>query len=323
MLANRGVIAKEGDLVLAFKGYRSLQPIILKHGATHQCKEGKFLHDDIIGHPMNRYVEGYSNAKNDPTVPHLLILQPSSDLWTIAVPHRTQIIYDTDIAVIITNLRLGPGKVVVEAGTGSGSLTHNLARTIAPNGLVHTCDFHQGRCLDARGEFRQSGISHLVRSNWRDVCTTDLSVTEVDPDRDTVAEQQAPLQGFGLPAESVDAVFLDVPAPWLAIENVEHVLRPGGMLCTFSPCIEQTQRTVNRLREAPHHFLDVRTVEALTKSFSPVYKRPRDGKEQFKFRANLVSKGHSAYLTFARRRLPPAEGAEEEEVEAEEPEAEA
>lgn len=306
MLAPRGSCAKEGDTVLVFRGYLCAAPLLLKSGEVLHCKEGKFAHDDIIGHPLGTYVTGKSNVRDDRTVPSILILQNSADMWTQAVPHRTQIIYDTDIAVIIFNLRLGPGSRVVEAGTGSGSLTHSLAKTVFPHGTVFTNDFHKGRCLEARGEFRNNGLRpQLVSSNWRDVCTTNLEADMVEGQDADVAAMSEPRTGMGLPAASVDAVFLDVPAPWAAIDNVRHVLRPGGMLCTFSPCIEQTQRTAAALREAPYDFLDIRTVESLTKYFDPVYKRARDAgdSDAVKLRASLVSKGHSAYLTFARRRL--------------------
>ncbi|KAG5498415.1 hypothetical protein JIQ42_03221 [Leishmania sp. Namibia] len=318
MLAPRGAIAKDGDVVLVVHGHRSITPLVLQHGAVLHCKAGKFDHDDIIGRPLGRCVKGRSNQKGDTREPSVLILQNSADMWTQAVPHRTQIIYDTDIAVILLNLRLGPGKKVVEAGTGSGSLTHSLAKTVAPSGCVYTCDFHRQRCLEARAEFRRNGLdAHLVCSQWRDVCTTNTSAADVVDGVDAdVAAMDAPRTGFGVPAASVDAIFLDVPAPWAAIENVCHVLKEGGMLCTFSPCMEQTQRTVESLRAAPHHFVDIRTVEALTKFFEPVFKRARDALDHdcIKFRASLVSKGHSAYLTFARRRLAKLEQLEGEKA---------
>lgn len=295
-------------MVLIFHGHLSLTPLTLQKGAVLHCREGKFDHDDIIGCRLGSYVAGRSNAKADTRVPSILVLQNSADMWTLAVPHRTQIIYDTDIAVITFHLRLGPGKVVVEAGTGSGSLTHSLAKVVAPHGRVYTYDFHKNRCLEAREEFCRNGLpEQLVCSQWRDACATSTAEDAIDGARPEVSELDAPLSGFGLPPSSVDAVFLDLPAPWLALENVRHVLREGGMLCTFSPCIEQTQRTAEGLRRAPHHFVDVHTVEALTKYFDPVYKKARvEGEvDRVKFRASAVSKGHSAYLTFARRRRIP------------------
>ncbi|CCW68595.1 unnamed protein product [Phytomonas sp. Hart1] len=316
MLAPRGTaVAQESDIVLVFHNYLNLTPLKLKAGDILHCKEGKFAHNDIIGKPLGTYIQGLSNIKDDPITPSILVLQNSADLWTQAVPHRTQIIYDTDIAVIVFKLNLGPNKRVAEAGTGSGSLTHSLARAVFPKGVVFTYDFHKDRCLEARREFRGNGIGpKLVSSHWRDVCAVNTGVPDIDPDQVDeevdVANMIKPLCGFGLPRCSVDAVFLDVPAPWESIENVRHILKPNGMLCTFSPCIEQTQHTASKLRESPQEFVDVHTVEALTKYFEPVYKRAREAgdRDGLRFRPALVSKGHSAYLTFARRRLEPLGG---------------
>ena len=44
---------------------------------------------------------------------------------------------------------------VLESGTGSGSLTHALARAIAPTGHVHSFDFHHQRANEAATEFRR------------------------------------------------------------------------------------------------------------------------------------------------------------------------
>ena len=49
--------------------------------------------------------------------------------------------------------------MVLETGTGSGSLTHSLARAVAPTGRVFTFEFHAGRAAKAREEFERHGLS--------------------------------------------------------------------------------------------------------------------------------------------------------------------
>lgn len=43
-------------------------------------------------------------------------LAPTCDLWTLSLPHRTQILYSPDIAMVLTQLQLKPGGRVIEAG---------------------------------------------------------------------------------------------------------------------------------------------------------------------------------------------------------------
>ena len=120
----------------------------------------------------------------------------------------------------------------MEAGTGSGSLSHNFARTVAPNGHLYTFEFNKSRAEKAREEFKRNRIDDVATVEHRDVC--ELGYPET-------------LHG------KADAVFLDLPAPWLAVPHAVKALKHGGTISGFSPCIEQVQRTCLALENNGFH----------------------------------------------------------------------
>ncbi|KAM3961170.1 tRNA (adenine(58)-N(1))-methyltransferase catalytic subunit TRMT61A-like [Aphomia sociella] len=169
------------------------------------------------------------------------VLQPTPELWSLTLPHRTQIIYTPDISMILLQLDLVPGSIVIEAGTGSGSLTHALIRRVRPHGHVYTFDFHEHRANVARDEFKAHGLSDFVTAQHKDVLE----------------------EGFGDNLNGkADAIFLDLPSPWAGIPHVLNALKEqGGRFCSFSPCIEQVQRTCLALEQ--HGFQELTTMEVL------------------------------------------------------------
>lgn len=59
-------------------------------------------------------------------------------------------------------LEVKPGSIVVESGTGSGSLSHAFLRAVKTTGHLHTFDFHEQRCDIAREEFQKHGLGEWV-----------------------------------------------------------------------------------------------------------------------------------------------------------------
>lgn len=168
---------------------------------------------DWIGKPFGSKVRC-----KPPSHGWVYLLAPTAELWTMVLRHRTQILYAADISMVITYLDLRPGRIVLESGTGSGSLTHSLARAIAPTGHVHTFDFHAVRRDEAEKEFSAHGMNHLVTAKMRNI-----------------EEQGFPEDLHG----KVDAVFLDLPGPHKVVASASCCLKPDGRFCSFSPCIEQ------------------------------------------------------------------------------------
>ncbi|KAF2402856.1 tRNA methyltransferase complex GCD14 subunit [Trichodelitschia bisporula] len=174
------------------------------------------------------------------------VLPPTPELWTAGLQHRTQVVYTPDYSFVLQRLRVRPGDVVIEAGAGSGSFTHAAARAVFSGypgegaekrrlGQVFSFEYHEPRCESVRAEIAEHGLEGVVEVNYRDVYE----------------------EGFTLGPEAprADAVFLDLPAPWLALRHLSRTepspLNPATTtrICTFSPCIEQVQRTVTTLRE--------------------------------------------------------------------------
>ncbi|XP_045063406.1 tRNA (adenine(58)-N(1))-methyltransferase catalytic subunit TRMT61A isoform X2 [Coregonus clupeaformis] len=212
-----------------------MMPVKVQQGSQTQTRYGVIRHSkDLIG---QRFGTKVTCGKGG----WVYVLHPTPELWTLNLPHRTQILYTTDIANITMMLELKPASVVCESGTGSGSLSHAILRTIAPTGHLHTVEFHQQRAEKAEEEFREHRVGHLVTVRNQDVCKEGFGVTGV-----------------------ADAVFLDIPSPWEAVQHAKNAMkRQGGRLCSFSPCIEQVQKTCAAL--ADEGFEEISTLEVLLK----------------------------------------------------------
>lgn len=186
----------------------------------------------------------YGGKANCSSGKWVYLLEPTPELWRNALDQRTQILYLADIAMAIFKLELKPGCLVLETGTGSGSLTASLARAVAPNGTVATFEFHEQRARLAKEDFIKLGIDTYVKAEHRDV------------------------QENGFPKEyegKADAVFLDLPSPWLVVESAAACLKPNHMFCSFSPCIEQVHKTCEKLNF--YGFRDIQTIEILLKEY--------------------------------------------------------
>lgn len=160
-------IIREGDSVIAYESRISMSPIVLKKGAVYGNRFGNFHHVDMIGQ-----VYGSRIAARGKTKGWIVLLPFAPDLWTNSLTHRTQILYQADIAYVIFQLDLKPGDVVLESGTGSGSLTTALATTVRPHGHVHTFEFNAERAKKARSDTESAHMrAHAIRMSRAVSCS--------------------------------------------------------------------------------------------------------------------------------------------------------
>lgn len=110
---------EEGDTVILNVGASSLLAITVtpqtknKHGNTVenilQTTKGALKVTNLIG---QKYGSRIALTRGS-----AYALHPTPELWTVTLPHRTQIIYTPDISMILFQLELRPGSVVIESGT--------------------------------------------------------------------------------------------------------------------------------------------------------------------------------------------------------------
>lgn len=219
------------------------------------------------------------------------LLPPTPESWTSALPHRTQVVYTPDYSYILHRLRASPGKTIIEAGAGSGSFTHAAARAIfngypstdsstsapaakklktAKFGKVYSYEFHQTRAQKVQEELKEHGLEEVVQVTHRDVYNDGFLL---DADLSGEGNDQSHHQSSRPPSRSpkATAIFLDLPAPWLALKHLvrnpedgpESPLDPSSAIriCTFSPCMEQVQKTISALRQ--YGWLSISMVEVL------------------------------------------------------------
>jgi tRNA (adenine57-N1/adenine58-N1)-methyltransferase len=83
-----------------------------------------------------------------------------------------------------------------------------------------------------REDFKANKIDNLITVTHRNACKEGFGMT---------SKARTPCLELNIPLDIADAVFLDLPAPWEAIGSAVQALKDNGMLCSFSPCIEQVQ----------------------------------------------------------------------------------
>jgi tRNA (adenine57-N1/adenine58-N1)-methyltransferase catalytic subunit len=250
-----------GELVLLVdrRGRRYL--ITLEPGGQFHSHHGPVAHDEIIGVEEGSEVQTTLGR-------HMRALRPTLAEFVLKMPRGAQVVYPKDLGPILIEADIFPGARVLEAGTGSGSLTLALLRAVGPKGTVHT--------FDVREDFHHKAVANIERYAGADPSYGTLDARIAD-----VYEDELDLV--------VDRVVFDLTEPWRALPNVHRVLRPGGILCSYMPTITQVQRLVPELNDG---WTMVRTFETLQRGWTV------DG---LSVRPDHRMVAHTAFLVVARR----------------------
>jgi tRNA (adenine57-N1/adenine58-N1)-methyltransferase len=184
------------------------------------------------------------------------------------IKRNTQIMYPKEIGYILVTMGIGPDKHVLEAGTGSGSMTTALAYLVGPNGRVTS--------YEVRPEMQRLAIKNLERVGLAERVTFKLGDIK-----------------DGFEERDIDAVFLDVPNPYDYMAQVKAALKPGGPFGTILPTTNQISTLLVALKREHFAFIEVCEIFLRFYKAVPERLRPTD---------RMVA--HTGYLVFARSIIP-------------------
>jgi tRNA (adenine57-N1/adenine58-N1)-methyltransferase len=253
--------SQPGDLALLV-GLRHKHFIFpLVPGESFHTHRGILKHDDLIGKPWGSQVFSHQGSP-------FFLLQPSLADLLLDLKRSTQIMFPKDIGFILTSMSVGPGQTLLEAGTGSGSMTVALAFAVGSQGRVVT--------YERRPEFQALARKNLARLGL--VGRVEFKLGDIV---DGIAEKD------------VDAIFLDLPNPWDYIPQARLALKPGGFFCSLVPTFNQVQTLLMALRREAFAFIEV--CELLLRYYKP---------EPARLRPTDRMVAHTGYLIFARRIEP-------------------
>ena len=253
--------ACEGDIV-QLVGLRHKHFIFtLVAGGEMHTHRGIVKHDDLIGLPWGTQIFSHLGS------PFFLLQPMLGDILT-NLPRNTQILYPKEIGFIMVNMGIGPGQRVIEAGTGSGSMTIALAHAVGTEGKVIS--------YERRPEFQQLARKNLTRLGLEQ--RVEFKLKDI---------------GEGLDDKNVDAFFLDVPNPYDYIEQVRAALKPGGFFCSLIPTFNQAEKLLYSLQRNKFAFLEMCEVLLRYYKTEPSRLRPTD---------RMVA--HTGFLVFGRRIEP-------------------
>lgn len=198
---------------------------------------------------------------------------PTLAEYTVKMPRGAQIIYPKDLAMILILADIYPGATVLEAGTGSGSLTLALLRMVGEKGRVISYELREDFAQRA-----EQNIAGLAGSNE----SLFLKLGNV---YEKIEERE------------IDRMVLDLPEPWQVVPHAAQALRSGAIFLAFLPTVPQVTQTVETLR-SHSEFTMIQTIETLLRPWTI------DGRS---VRPDHRMVAHSGFLITARKvtRQPP------------------
>lgn len=284
---------KYGDLIIVYENNDNIKYLTLEKGKVFQNRFGSFKHDDMV----NKYFGSkiYNNKKEK----YITILSFVPNIWERCINKMTQILYNSDISLIMMLLNINQNSIIYESGTGSGCLSTNMSSVLSNKGHLYTFEFNKERVNKLKDLFKLLKLDNKITVTCRDVIENGFEINE----NDLIKNEH----------KLCDAIFIDLPSPWMVIKNAKKVLKNGSYFVSFSPCIEQINETMKTMKE--NGFISLRMFECLYRTYAyarttkidiPDFSIKRKIGEDFKFNTIEINitknksdmRGHTGFLLF-------------------------
>jgi len=195
------------------------------------------------------------------------VIKPSfSDIYW-KIKRKAQIIYPKDFGAIISQIMPQKDWIVVNAGTGSASLDIMLSPYVKK---IYSFDTREDHLKIAKHNITRLGIKNVI-INKADIY-----------DYNQIKK---------FLKSKVDLFVLDVPEPWRAIDTAKYIVKVGGFIVIYNPCITQIMNFINTI-QGLEEFIHIKTIECLHRHWII------DGK---RVRPEMLSMRHTGFLSFVRK----------------------
>lgn len=249
----------EGDYVLLMTSDGKTYLVEIKDQVFHTHKD--FLNlKNLIGKGYGEVVYGSKGER-------FYLLKPTLYDFIMKIERLTQIVYPKEIGYILVKLDIGPGRIVLECGSGSGALTSAFAFAVGKEGKVIS--------YEREPKFLELAKKNIKKLKLEDrVVFKNIEVTEKFEERE------------------VDAVFLDLKEPWTLIKASWEALKGGCPLGILVPTTNQVCECLKEMEKFP--FVEVEVIEILLRKYKP-------NPERLRPEDRMVA--HTGYLIFAKKVL--------------------
>ena len=248
---------KEGDLFILYSEKRHSYLLKYKKGMSFSTNLGNIVFNEGMD---------YGDMLLSNKEKKFFILKPSNHDLIKKVQRKTSILYPKDIGYMILNTQIGSGSIVAEVGSGSGALTTALAKIVGKNGKIYSFERREEHLEIAKKNIEKYGFSDRVEFILKDTAK----------------------EGFG--DITVEAIFVDLPEPWVIVKHAHKILESGGFWVSLLPNFEQLKQIHFSLSE--NGFIVERDVELFERDILV---------REYGVRPSERMISHTGFLTVARK----------------------